>query len=263
MILVKDSCSCAADCGAPPADEASSCADSLDNDCDGNADCDDSDCISEPISQCVPTHSNGSACSFTNLDATPLDGDTAPCNMLAFDEFDNLFTGRRLVDPDFDCFSGGSLSPNNDSTLESVDINAGMLTELGTNNISNLSAIEFDRFGLITSDFDLAMDVIVKGRTRASSSKKGYTIKITNTGVTSITASTGSFCTTVNSSSFDTSCTGSTKVLSPGSMTRFRCTFNPLARGINPGNNVMYSASLNAVDGLASNNSDSETQVAQ
>ena len=39
----EDSCSCEADCGAPPANETS-CTDEVDNDCDVDTDCDDSDC---------------------------------------------------------------------------------------------------------------------------------------------------------------------------------------------------------------------------
>jgi hypothetical protein len=41
--------SCAADCGSPGAEL---CGDGVDNDCDGQADCDDGDCASEPACQC-------------------------------------------------------------------------------------------------------------------------------------------------------------------------------------------------------------------
>ena len=47
----EDSCSCAADCGAPPSSELpeSTCTDGLDNDCDGLIDSDDPDCTEQPI----------------------------------------------------------------------------------------------------------------------------------------------------------------------------------------------------------------------
>jgi len=43
----EDQCTCSADCGAPPGAELS-CVDGLDEDCDGDADCDDSDCSADP-----------------------------------------------------------------------------------------------------------------------------------------------------------------------------------------------------------------------
>jgi oligosaccharide reducing-end xylanase len=47
----EDSCSCSADCGSPPASEQS-CIDGVDEDCDGDVDCDDSDCSDDPACQC-------------------------------------------------------------------------------------------------------------------------------------------------------------------------------------------------------------------
>ncbi len=59
----EDLCSCSEDCGFPPSSEVpnDTCADGLDNDCDGAADCNDPDCETDP------------ACSAT---CQPLD---APC----------------------------------------------------------------------------------------------------------------------------------------------------------------------------------------
>lgn len=50
----EDSCDCPEDCGTPPATEEPflSCADAVDNDCDGLADCDDSDCVGDPTCPC-------------------------------------------------------------------------------------------------------------------------------------------------------------------------------------------------------------------
>ena len=43
----EDQCNCAADCGSPPSTETS-CTDGIDNDCDTDTDCDDSDCLGDP-----------------------------------------------------------------------------------------------------------------------------------------------------------------------------------------------------------------------
>jgi len=44
-------CSCREDCGDPPLDEADSCTDFIDNDCDGAVDCEDVDCSDDPVCQ--------------------------------------------------------------------------------------------------------------------------------------------------------------------------------------------------------------------
>ena len=43
----EDRCNCADDCGAPPGSELN-CDDGLDDDCDGDFDCDDPDCLGDP-----------------------------------------------------------------------------------------------------------------------------------------------------------------------------------------------------------------------
>jgi hypothetical protein len=43
----EDQCNCATDCGTPPVTETN-CNDGQDEDCDGNTDCDDSDCLGDP-----------------------------------------------------------------------------------------------------------------------------------------------------------------------------------------------------------------------
>jgi hypothetical protein len=55
----EDSCSCGLDCGAPPGLEVPglTCADGLDNDCDGNTDCNDADCAGDP--GCQPPACDG------------------------------------------------------------------------------------------------------------------------------------------------------------------------------------------------------------
>jgi hypothetical protein len=43
----ENSCSCAADCGAPPGSEIGLCTDAIDNDCDSLLDCGDPDCAAD------------------------------------------------------------------------------------------------------------------------------------------------------------------------------------------------------------------------
>lgn len=59
VFIVEDSCSCPADCGAPPDAEVpgSTCNDGLDNDCEGGTDCDDADCDADPL--CAPSCGDG------------------------------------------------------------------------------------------------------------------------------------------------------------------------------------------------------------
>ena len=49
----EDTCSCAYDCGTPPSMETS-CGDGADEDCDGQTDCDDSDCSGDSACGCLP-----------------------------------------------------------------------------------------------------------------------------------------------------------------------------------------------------------------
>jgi lysophospholipase L1-like esterase len=46
----EDPCNCPGDCGLPPVTELS-CSDATDEDCDGQTDCDDPDCASDPVCQ--------------------------------------------------------------------------------------------------------------------------------------------------------------------------------------------------------------------
>lgn len=47
----ESSCSCPADCGAPPSSETGLCANGTDDDCDGDVDCADADCATDPVCQ--------------------------------------------------------------------------------------------------------------------------------------------------------------------------------------------------------------------
>jgi hypothetical protein len=52
-------CTCAADCGAPATSEIT-CTDGLDADCDGDVDCADADCATDPA--CTPACDNDGTC---------------------------------------------------------------------------------------------------------------------------------------------------------------------------------------------------------
>lgn len=62
----EDQCNCPFDCGDPPSNEAD-CSDGLDEDCDGDVDCDDADCDDDEACACLPKratcHSNSDCCS--------------------------------------------------------------------------------------------------------------------------------------------------------------------------------------------------------
>ena len=63
----EDQCSCPEDCGYPPASEVGVCTDDVDNDCDGNTDCDDPDCDAD------------AACDATCLDYGEVCTDNSDC----------------------------------------------------------------------------------------------------------------------------------------------------------------------------------------
>ncbi len=46
----EDQCNCPSDCGPPP-DSETNCTDGIDEDCDGDTDCDDADCVADPACQ--------------------------------------------------------------------------------------------------------------------------------------------------------------------------------------------------------------------
>lgn len=99
----EDSCNCAADCGAPAVSETgdTDCADGVDNDCDGQTDCDDSEC--GPATPCL-SYCGDSTCDVgedacncsTDCGAAPLT--EANCN----DSEDNDCDGDTDCD-DSDC----------------------------------------------------------------------------------------------------------------------------------------------------------------
>ena len=60
--LAEDPCSCAVDCGGPPATEFH-CADLIDDDCDGAIDCADPDCSLDPVCAAPECRPKAAACS--------------------------------------------------------------------------------------------------------------------------------------------------------------------------------------------------------
>jgi beta-glucanase (GH16 family) len=60
----EDQCNCPSDCGSPPSTETT-CDDGIDEDCDGNTDCADADCNTDPV--CIQPCGSGGPCGFSDL----------------------------------------------------------------------------------------------------------------------------------------------------------------------------------------------------
>jgi hypothetical protein len=58
----ENSCNCEVDCGPHPLNETGLCGDGVDNDCDGPADCNDSDCATDPLCQAPPCLAKNESC---------------------------------------------------------------------------------------------------------------------------------------------------------------------------------------------------------
>ncbi len=157
----EDMCKCAADCGAPAANETgdTDCADGIDNDCDGNIDCDDTEC--NAATPCNPfcgdskcdTGENACNCS-ADCGAAPLT--EANCN----DREDNDCDGDVDCD-DSDCdgddacvarcdcdgtYGDNFESGTYDSSVGTLDWTANPWAEIGESNGPNAGNI------LITTD---------------------------------------------------------------------------------------------------------------
>ena len=113
----EDQCTCASDCGTPPATETN-CSDGIDEDCDTATDCDDSDCLDDPA---CPYCGNGTCdpdedqcvcaadCGTPQLTETSCtDGDDNDCDT-ATDCDDSDCSS----DPDCNCKTKGEWCSNN------------------------------------------------------------------------------------------------------------------------------------------------------
>ena len=108
--LGEDKCTCALDCGAPPATEGPgmACSDGIDNDCDTFVDCDDADCDCEAPCQLYDMNGDGHPSIGGDVEAF--------VRVVYFDEFDwyeQQFPDRDPVCPG-DCNCDGHLSIGGD-----------------------------------------------------------------------------------------------------------------------------------------------------
>jgi len=78
----EDQCNCPDDCGTPPSNETS-CTDGIDNDCDTDVDCDDSDCIGDPA---CPTCGDGTCDPGEDQCNCPEDCGTPPSTETSCDD---------------------------------------------------------------------------------------------------------------------------------------------------------------------------------
>jgi len=99
--------------------------------------------------------------------------DDTPHNLLAFDQNDVLFTGKR------NDFMGRSTL----FTLQTINISNGNVTDIGSNNKGNISAIEFDRGVLTPPDVaDVSLIKNVNTINPAIGSNVTFTITVSNDG---------------------------------------------------------------------------------
>jgi uncharacterized repeat protein (TIGR01451 family) len=94
--------------------------------------------------------------------------DQNPQNLLAFDPNDVLFTGTRNT---------GTF------TLQTIDIDTGTVTDVGTSNVNNMSAIAFDPGTFTPPDrADLSLTNIVDDPNPEVGSDVTFTLQVTNGG---------------------------------------------------------------------------------
>lgn len=167
-----------------------------------------------------------------------------PSNMLAFDPNDGLYTGARVAG----------------LVLQTIDLGTGVITNLEFNGVSNITAIAFDR----THDpvIDVAVDMIVKGRTRAAAKSKTFQVVLANVGTEPVRVSSSHLDVTVEG--VGVSCRDFSHTIAPGQSIKTRCAFSPEAAGIVAGQVVDFQALIHVPsDSNPANDSDVELQTAK
>jgi FtsP/CotA-like multicopper oxidase with cupredoxin domain len=102
----EDSCNCAADCGAPPANELT-CDDGVDEDCDGSTDCDDSDCDAS----CAPVCGDASCDPGEDQCNCAADCGAPPSNELTCDDGSDEDCDGDVDCDDADCAADAACVP--------------------------------------------------------------------------------------------------------------------------------------------------------
>jgi hypothetical protein len=126
-----------------------------------------------------------------------------------------------------------------------------------------------DEFASASTDpfnpgFDASVSAIdVKGVTKATARKKGFTVTISNVGSDSITVNSGLLDVTINGDPTLASCRSFSRLLSPGDSVRVRCAGNIAGSGVLPGDDVTFEATIDLpFDADSSNDTETLTVTA-
>jgi uncharacterized repeat protein (TIGR01451 family) len=129
-------------------------------------------------------------------------------------------------------------------------------------------ALGDDSASASTDPFDPGVDAAVsaigvKGPTKASARKKGFTVTVSNDGTDTITVSSAQLHATLNGNASLVVCRSFSTSLAPGDSIRVRCVANIAGSGVLPGDSVTYAATVDLLfDADASNDSESLTVTA-
>jgi uncharacterized repeat protein (TIGR01451 family) len=167
--------------------------------------------------------------------------------------------GGGAYDPTTGVWTVGSLASGTSATLHiTAQPNGGLLLE---NTAEVTASDQFDPdsdpgdgvgddFASVTTEpfnpgFDAAVSAIdVKGPTRATARKKGFTVTISNVGSDTITVNSGQLDAAINGNANLVECRSFSATLSSGESVRVRCTANIAGLGISPGDDVTYEATI-------------------
>jgi uncharacterized repeat protein (TIGR01451 family) len=106
-------------------------------------------------------------------------------------------------------------------------------------------------------------DVIVNGPTKATNTAKSFTVKIMNIGSATGTVSSSDLEASVNGDDGVVSCAPFTATVKGGRSIRVRCDANINALGVSPGDDLTFSATVDAlVDGFTNNDTALEVRTA-
>jgi uncharacterized repeat protein (TIGR01451 family) len=119
---------------------------------------------------------------------------------------------------------------------------------------------------LAVPGIDAGLTIDPKGKTKASSRTKKFTVNVQNAGSQQLVVSASDLTVEVNSSTNTVTCQKPTKTskIAPGKRHGFTCSFSPRTVGIVPGQSVTYSATIHFPgDGFPTNDTASATVIAQ
>ena len=114
-----------------------------------------------------------------------------------------------------------------------------------------------------TPGVDLAADVIVSGQSRATNTRKGFSVKLTNVGTQPVAVTGGNLIAEINGNGGAVTCKGFSTTLKVGRSFKAQCTANIAALGLTPGDALTYTGTADLPgDGFTSNDTDEENRTA-